>query len=140
MPAPETMEGSIRIAGADPLPMVMLRPAAGGPEVQLTGDLARELMRLSGVTVSVTGTMGTGMQGLNVTEYDVTSVQGRRPTVGVIVSRDGGLWLEGDTTVRLTNPPEALQTQIGAKVWILGRTTDDGLQTESYGIIRPAQS
>ena len=116
---------------------VMLRPNAGGEEIRLHGSLVEELRRLSGLVVSVTGSMGSSaMQGLDVASYDITSVQGRRPSVGTLVSRDGGLWLDGDESVRLLNVPTALRSQLGAKVWVLGTTVEGSLRLESYGVIR----
>lgn len=137
MPDPTMLEGRLRLAGSDPNVMVMLQPAAGGPEVQLTGEHLGELERLSGIDVSVVGSLSTApRRTVDVASYQIQSVNGRRPSVGVVVSRGGAFWLEGDTSVRLSIVPDGLRNQIGAKVWIVGEMTDGSLRPESYGIIR----
>jgi len=137
MPDPAQMEGSVRLAGADPNVMVMLQPTTGGSEVQLTGEHLMELERLGGVTIAVEGPMMTSPRpSIDVRAYQIRSVNGQRPSVGIVISRAGELWLQGDSTIRLTGVPEGLRNQVGAKVWIVGRVTGGALQPESYGIIR----
>ena len=136
-PAPEVLEGELRIAGSEPMTMVMLRPVSGGEEIRLQGAMVEELRRLGGVVVAVRGQMGESqMQGFDVTSYEVTSVEGRRPSVGTVVSRDGGLWLDGEASVRLENVPAGLRSRVGAKVWVLGTVVDGVLRLQSYGVIR----
>ncbi len=136
-PSPEVVEGELRLAGSDPMTMVMLRPMAGGEEVRLEGSLVEELRRLGGIVVSVTGKRDeSAMRGFDVTSYEITSVQGTRPSVGTVVSRDGDLWLESESSVRLVDVPAGLRAQVGAKVWVIGTTVDGSLRPESYGVIR----
>jgi hypothetical protein len=137
VPEPVTLQGQVRLAGSDPNVMVMLQPEGSGPEVQLIGEHLVELERLAGVTIAVEGSMMTSpRRTVDVHSYRILSVNGQQPTVGILVSRNGTLWLEGDTTLQLTSVPEGLRNQVGAKVWIVGRVTDGSLYPESYGIIR----
>lgn len=134
--AMETVEGTVMLTGSEPAVMVTLRAEEGG-SVNLTGDLRDELARLSGARVEVHGSMQTsGRRTMNVAGYRVVSVNGETPYVGVLVSRDGGIWLDGDQPVRLVDVMADLREQLGAKVWVVGPRTADGVRPQSYGVIR----
>ena len=77
-------------------------------------------------------------RGLEVTEYEVVSVNGEAPSVGVLRRRGGAYWLGGDPGVRLMGVPDALTQAVGAKVWVTGSSGADGVTVQSYGIIRPS--
>ncbi len=107
--------------------------------VNLSGMLLPELRRLSGAMVSVQGsrTAASPLEGFEAMAYEVTSIDGQRPSVGILRERDGAFTIAGAETVRLTTGvPDALRRQVGAKVWVVGRPTDSGLQVQSYGVIR----
>ena len=71
-----------------------------------------------------------------MTAYEVMSINGQRPSVGILQELDGGFTITGADPVRLTGVPETLRRRVGAKVWVVGRPTDSGLQVQSYGVIR----
>ena len=135
----ETLEGPIALTGSEPAVMVSLR-LNSGESVDLVGPLRGELSRLSGAVTSVRGTRDAGGRTFTVQSYSVISVNGQTPVVGVMVERDGAVWIDGDESVRLTAVGDNLREQMGAKVWVTGRRTGDTLQVQSYGVIRAAGS
>ncbi|NNF13785.1 MAG: hypothetical protein HKN72_11205 [Gemmatimonadetes bacterium] len=112
----------------------------GGETVGLTGDLLGELMRLTGAVVSVVGSSSQTVQGegVNVARYEVVSVDGETPSVGVLAEGGDGFSLEGEDERTLVDVPPELRSQVGAKIWVVGPDTADGLRVRSYGVIRPA--
>ena len=130
--------GPVTSTGTEGMRMVNLR-ADDGSSVGLVGDLAAELARLSGAVVTVRGNEAPAPadRGLEVTEYEVVSVNGETPSVGVLERRDGAYWLGSDPGVRLMGVPDALAQAVGAKVWVTGSSGADGVTVQSYGIIRP---
>ena len=135
---PETIVGEVQLAGSDPAVMVTVR-AEDGSWVNVVGALRPEISNLSGVVIAVRGAPASGRD-FEVEDYEIRSVQGGRPTVGILVERGREVWLDGDTSVRLIGVPVGLRSRIGAKVWILGRPVDGGLQPQTYGIISRSES
>jgi hypothetical protein len=134
--AMEMLEGTVMLTGSEPVVMVTLRASQGG-SVNLTGALRDELARLSGARIEVHGTTRSeGRRTMEVMEYRVTSVNGETPYVGVLVRRDGGIWIDGEQPVRLVDVTSDLRSQIGAKIWVVGPRTADGVRPQSYGVIR----
>ena len=133
----EQLTGQVMVTGTAQMEFVTLQIDGGG-SVNLSGALLSELRRLSGANVSVQGTRkpATPLQGFEAASYEVISIDGQRPSVGILEERDGEFTLAGAETVRLTGVPDALRRQVGAKVWVTGRQTDSGLQVQSYGVIR----
>ena len=130
--------GPVTSTGTEGMRMVNLR-TEDGTSVGLVGDLAAELARLSGAVVTVRGNDAPAPadRGLEVTEYEVVSVNDETPSVGVLERRDGAYWLGGDPGVQLMGVPDALAQEVGAKVWVTGSSGADGVTVQSYGIIRP---
>lgn len=130
--------GSVVSSGTEGMRMVNLRPDDGSP-VGLVGELASELARLSGAVVTVRGNSASApaARGLEVTEYEVVTVNGETPSVGVLERRQGEYWLGGEPGVHLMGVPEGLGQAVGAKVWVTGSSGADGVRVQSYGIIRP---
>ena len=135
----ERLTGQVLVTGTAQIEFVTLQIDGGGA-VNLSGVLLPELRRLTGAMVSVQGARtaatGTPVEGFEATAYEVTSIDGQRPSVGILQELDGGFTITGAEIVRLTGVPEALRNQVGAKVWVVGRPTDSGLQVQSYGVIR----
>ena len=133
----EQLSGQVMVTGTAQMEFVTLQIDGGG-SVNLSGALLPELRRLSGANVSVRGTRkpATPLQGFEAASYEVTSIDGQRPSVGILEERDGEFTLTGAETVRLTGVPDALRRQVGAKVWVTGRRIDSGLQVQGYGVIR----
>ena len=133
----ERLSGRIMATGTAQMEFVTLQIDDGGA-LNLSGVLLPELRRLSGAMVSIRGsrTAATPLEGFEATAYEVTSIDGQRPSVGILQERDGGFVIAGADTVRLTGVPDALRRQVGAKVWVVGRQIEAGFQVQSYGVIR----
>ncbi len=73
----------------------------------------------------VGGSRSAGLLGgsLNVKSYEILAIDDERPHVGILVARDGALWLASSDTVQLAAAPNDLQSEAGAKVWIIGQST-----------------
>ncbi len=133
----ERLTGQVLVTGTAQIEFLTLQIDGGGA-VNLSGVLLPELRRLTGTVVSVQGSRiaATPFEGFEVTAYEVMSINGQRPSVGILQELDGGFTITGVDPVRLTGVPETLRRQVGAKVWVVGRQTDSGMQVQSYGIIR----
>lgn len=131
--------GVVRVLGANPFPVfVLAAPPPGGPAVALQGALRDELGALVGLEVRVTGRAIAHQPPLPdravlVSSYEIVSVAGRKPEVGILRA-EGNVVSIGGT--RLVDAPDELRNAVGAKVWVLGTTRDGALAVESYGIIR----
>ena len=133
----ERLTGRVLITGTAQMDFVTLQIDGGG-SLNLGGALLPELRRLAGASVSVQGsrTAANPLPGFEATAYEVTSIDGQRPSVGILEERDGAFVIAGAETVGLNAIPDALRSQVGAMVWVVGRESDSGLQVQSYGVIR----
>lgn len=134
----DTLEGTVRQVGNTPFVRTVVR----GDEASATvvGELGEELARVSGARVRVWGAYreeggGPGPQ-LEATGYEILSVDGSEPTVGVLHhDGDRGYYLatERGADVALAGVPDRLGAQVGGKVWVvLGE--NGGVQR--YGVLR----
>jgi hypothetical protein len=145
-----TLEGEIRLAGADSLDQTIHLADAGGSFCTLSSPkLEYELRSLAGQGVRVMGRLlGRTPAGpeLFVESYEIAHVDGRRPVIGAVVLRGGALILEdarSGAAYRLDGPlSEALRAFLGCKVWVSGPTTAGNgtagaatLTVESYGVL-----
>lgn len=132
----DTVRGSVRQVGSQPFVRTVVE---GSDTVTVTGRLEGEIARLSGARVLVVGELEpNGYPGprLEATEYGILSVDGERPTVGVLQRDDRGYYLArpgGDRT-RLRAVSSGLEERVGAKIWVV--TGEDGT-VRRYGILRP---
>lgn len=112
--------------------------------VHLAGALLPELDRLAGARLRVQGTATTAAPapGVDVRRYEILEVNGQRPWVGRLTQTgDGFALMDGDSLVaRLDQPPPDLVRQVGARVWVTGTETGQGVRVQSFGVIRPAGS
>ena len=130
--------GSITSTGTDGLRTSILR-MDDGTSVGLVGELEVELAMLSGAVVTVRGNDAPAAadRGLDVTEYEIVTVNGEIPSVGMLERRGGEYWLGGDPDVHLTGVPAVLTQAVGAKIWVTGSSSAGVLRVQSFGIIRP---
>lgn len=135
------LSGRVVNSGTDRFAITTLQVENSRP-TRLVGDLRSELRTLGGAEVRVRGVIDSAGRGraLRVQEYELLSIDGKRPRVGRVLVRDSGLWLAASDTVRLVPELAALRDRAGAKIWVVG-TSDPGgteLRVESYGVIAPA--
>jgi hypothetical protein len=137
--AVQTLTGLLAVTGAQPMTFVTLQPE-DGRAVQLLGQYESELRRLAGAVIRVEGTSATGrMPGpaLTVRRYELVSVDGQRPYVGVLEAAGGEYRLAGVQSMRLLGVPPELAGRAGATIWVVGAREGDAVRLQSYGIIRP---
>ena len=133
---PTEFRGKVVISGSEPSTLVRLVTTSGNPE--LVGTLEPELRRLAGASVVVQGRL-TGrrpVERLEVEDYQILEIDGEEPSAGVLLLRNGEVWLAGRDTLQLVGPPDELRSRSGAKVWIVGRRSGSTMQVQSYGVIR----
>ena len=138
LPSETVLTGKVVAGGLAASPVTSLQ-VEGGKPTSLAGPLEPELRRLGGATVWVTGAPGRGAPNASftVSRYEIVSIDGAKPFVGHVLTRDGQpvLAMERDT-VSLVSAAVALTGKVGAKVWIVGRRTGNDLTPQTYGVIR----
>ncbi len=142
-PGDTSAQGIVRAVGPVPTAQLVVRSTTGDAVMQvgIRGPLAEELGALVGAEVRVWGEAVANqppppLRAIDVSGYDIVSVSGRKPYVGILSQHDNGLWLNAETVMRLVNVPEELVAGEGAKVWIVGSVDGDLLTVQSYGVIR----
>jgi len=137
-PSETVLTGKVAAVGLAMSPVTSLQ-VEGARSTTLVGPLEPELRRLGGATVWVAGDPVTGPPNatFSVTRYEILAIDGAKPLVGRVMTRDGAPWLATDRdTVKLAKAPGELVAKTGAKVWIIGRRTGAELVTQTYGVIR----
>lgn len=136
-PSETVLTGKVVAGGLAASPVTSLQ-VEGGKPTSLLGPLEPELRRLGGAIVWVAGApSGAAPNAFTVSRYEIVSIDGVKPFVGRVASRDGAtvLAMERDT-VALVSAPASLAGKTGAKVWVVGRRSGNELTTQTYGIIR----
>jgi len=137
-PSETVLTGKVAAVGLAMSPVTSLE-VEGARATTLIGPLEPELRRLGGATVWVAGAPVAGPPNatFSVSRYEILSIDGARPLVGQLVTRDGAPWLVTDRdTVKLAKAPAELAAKSGAKVWVIGRRSGTELTTQTYGVIR----
>jgi hypothetical protein len=136
-------QGIVRIVGADPFAQPVIQSGSGAAmqSVGIQGALRAEIEALSGVEVRVWGRAVPNRpppptRAIEVSRYEVVSVNGRKPYVGELAEHDGAMWLQAEREMRLASVPDGLANRAGAKVWIVGSVKDDELSVEAFGVIK----
>jgi hypothetical protein len=137
-PSETVLTGKVGAVGLAISPVTSLE-VAGARALTLIGPMEPELRRLGSATVWVAGSPVSGPPNatFSVTRYGIVSIDGAKPLVGLVMTRDGATWLATESdTVKLGNAPAELAAKSGAKVWVIGRRTGNELATQSFGLIR----
>lgn len=135
--AADSLVGEVRRVGSTPFTRTVVEGDTSS--ITVTGPLESELARLSGARVLVVGEIGRGDgpgPALRVERYEILSVDGDEPRVGVLRREaDGGyrLQVEGGEALPLRSVPPRLGGLVGARVWVV--LTDAG-GVLRYGILR----
>jgi hypothetical protein len=138
MPSETVLIGKVVAGGLAATPTTSLQ-IEGGKPTTLVGALEPELRRLGGAMVSVAGAPGAGTPNatFTVSRYEIVSIDGVKPLVGLVTARQGATWLAmAADTVKLLTAPAELTSKPGAKVWVIGRRNGREVTTQTYGIIR----
>ena len=137
-PSETVLTGRVAVGGLAADQKTMLQVEGSGPTT-LTGPLEPELRRLNSATVWVAGAPGAAAPNATfvVSRYEIVSIDGTKPVVGVLTSRDGATWIVAERdTVKLSATTPEMRAKIGAKVWIVGRRTGAEMTPQSFGVIR----
>jgi hypothetical protein len=135
----DTLRGTVAVVGAAPLGRVVLRPAAGGAEVELVGPQREALARVAGAEVVAVGRPAPGTApgpALEAASFTVTAVDGQ-PAVDGRLEREAGrlvLVTADGRRIRLVRPPAALEAWVGARVWVAGPLDRE---PQAFGMIEP---
>jgi hypothetical protein len=138
LPSETVLSGKVGAVGLAMSPVTSLQ-VEGAKAITLIGPLEPELRRLGAATVWVAGSPVSGHPNatFSVTRYGIVSIDGAKPLVGVVMTRDGATWLATESdTVKLARAPAELASKSGAKVWVIVRRSGNELTTQSYGVIR----
>lgn len=136
MPGPDTVSGVVWEIGSTPFTRTIIE----GEEktVGVAGEYLPEIARLAGAEVRASGRLGTrapfGPE-LEVTAYEILSVDGERPHLGTLGRDEDGYFVAvaGDGKLRLGAVPLRFEKLVGARVWVL---TDERGTVLRYGILR----
>lgn len=131
--APDSLAGTVSVTGTSFEKRIVLRSGDSSVRLSATTSDSAALTRLGGVEVMVTGKRTADV--LQVERFAALRVAGS-PVVDGVLRNDGGrLMLEtSGGNIPLGNPPDALRSMIGARVWI-GGPLDVGPNV--YGVIVP---
>lgn len=135
--APDTLEGTVRQVGSTPFQRTVIRGEEASAAV--TGPYEEEIARLVGARVRVVGAYVEGggpARELEVSGYEVLSVDGETPAVGLLRhGADRGYYLEtaDGEEVSLAGVPERLRGMVGAKIWVV-RGEEGGVLR--YGVLK----
>jgi hypothetical protein len=130
----------VREVGAAPTTQIVLDGAEGSVAVQ--GPLLSEIGALIGAEIRVSGVLTANRppppdHAVVASDYGIVSIKGRRPVVGVLREEDGVYRVvDGQSAVLLTVVPDVLSRRVGAKVWVVGTQTAEGLTVQTFGVIR----
>jgi len=130
--AADSLRGTVRVVGSEPLTQVVLEPAGGGAAVALEGERA-VLQRLAAIEVMVAGDAETPGR-FRVARVAVRSANGV-PAVDGVLAREGDRWVLATADGRrlpVPHLPEALRDHAGARVWLAGPLDR---APDSFGVI-----
>lgn len=133
--APDSIRGIVSITGTSFETQIVLRSGNVTTRLSAAASDSAALSRLGGVEVLVVGKRAPNT--FQVENVTALSVDGAQVVDGVLTDDGGRLSLENAKgRIPLGNPPTALRSMIGARVWI-GGPLDRG--PNSYGVIIPAR-
>lgn len=131
----DTLRGVVLVVGAVPETMVALRTAGG--TITLGGPAVPALRSVVGAEVFIAGRRGGDpLRAWLADRFIVRAVDGKPARDGVLESDGDALVLRpGDGSHSpIVNPPVALRTHIGRRVWVTGVAS---ATPESWGVITP---
>jgi hypothetical protein len=130
---PDSLHGIVAVTGASLEQRLVLRSGELAVYLKTSAEDSAALHRIPGVQVLVRGKSDSTV--FSVTNFTVTHVDSVPALDGVLRTDDGVLVLETKSgRVKLGNPPPAMRSLIGARVWITGQAATGPLV---YGVITP---
>jgi hypothetical protein len=133
-------EGTVRQVGSAPVATTRIETEDG--PVVVVGPLALELARASGAVARVHGSASGsgGPDTIRAVKYELVSVDGLSPLVGVLGLTDGRLTVatEYGQRVGLDGASDRMRSAVGSKIWVT--TSDDGRSVVRWGILRQREN
>jgi hypothetical protein len=133
------VEGTVRQVGSTP--SAATRIETGDGPVVVVGPLAAEIARASGAVARIQGTDPGGgtADTIRAVNYELVSVDGLSPLVGILALEDGvvAVGTEDGRRVELVGASDRLRSAAGSKVWVT--TRDDGRTVVRWGILRASE-
>ena len=133
---PDAVEGIVRRVGNAPFTRTLVE---GDEGIVIAGPYEPEVRRLVGAEIRVTGRLAAEGEfpgpTLEAMSYEIVSVDGERPSLGVLKRDEDGFYLEmrGGSILRLASVSGALAASVGGLVWVI-LDVNDGVAR--YGILR----
>jgi hypothetical protein len=131
----DSARGFVSITGTSFEQRIVLRSGIGAIRLSAAASDSSALSRMGGIEILVVGRRTPNV--FVVDHFTAITVGGSPVTDGILRNDDGRLLLEtARGRIPLGNPPTALRSMIGARVWI-GGPFDTGPNT--YGVIAPSR-
>ena len=132
-PSVAVMTGVIVVSGSDEAGAIFLKESSGALTM-LIGTETDRLASVDGAEVEVRGTWD-APPGLVVESFTVLAVDGRPAIDGVLVyaADQYALQLADGSLYELADPPEALTSHIGERLWVTGGAAED--EPIQFGVI-----
>lgn len=115
-----------------------------GKHVRLSGKLEKGLVGLPGAYVLLEGELRPSVPypEVDVRNYTILSISGKRPFVGVLREEDGRFLLESGEgraleLVDVGGLREGTLPKPGATLWVTGSVVGDTLHVERFGVLSP---
>ena len=122
---------------------VCLLRTEDGTHVRLSGKLEKGLVGLPGAHVLLEGKLRPSVPypEVDVRNYTILSISGKRPFVGVLRKEDGRFRLESGQGRALELDVGGLEEgalpKPGATLWVTGSVVGDTLRVERFGVLAP---
>lgn len=128
--------GTVGIVGLVPGERVVVQ--TDDRRIEVTGSLLGELRRLQNARVALYGTIVEGAPWASISpeRYDVISVDGTTPFVGILEAAGDEVILRGEAEWLLEGAPLSLRRQLGAKVLVQGDTVGGRLRVITFAVLR----
>ena len=133
--AGECVTGRVGNLGSGPIDIPAILRSPEGP-LRLVGDAAKDVLALTGATVTVCGPLEQGALGMAT--FEIRSVDEMQAYLGVLMPTSSGFALDlggGRPQVPLVGVPVALADKSGARVWVAGTWLGDGFAVKSFGVM-----
>lgn len=128
--------GIVSVTGTGFAQHIVLKTGNGPVRLLPSASDSADLVRVAGTEISARGVDEKG-GALRLERFTVISVDGKPVVDGVLRENAGHLTITTSKgSLALGNPPDALRTMVGARVWV-GGPLDTGPNT--YGVIRAAR-
>lgn len=147
VPAPDTVRGTLRRVGNDPVSVLTLSSKSDDAVMAPRGALLDVMGRAVGLEVMLSGKRSDkrdysasprGAMVFDVEQFFVRAAEGQSAVDGILGVNNGKYFLTtmGGQKIELTSLPQELRRQVGGRVFLVG---DLKSAPTAYGILAPAK-